>query len=402
MSSCFQTAQWQMNAVAAVSCDSPCDSRNNPFWGEDAMFLSHRGGGGDTSASCDNSPADDASDDVKYIGKLELSQDDENLLVSDLIDIQVVDVNNFITLPEFQLFQSKDDAADLSDICPTFQLSGPLEQTTTQPPQAPLPPPPPPAGDEVGEQEETHQVGQTNVVMDCLQPRRRTRSARLRHVSNDDFVTDTSLYGRASDASVKATTAANRRRRNSSEHSIISSCSYDDLGSPYKRKRRRYEEDPSDDPAFEKSRKNAIIAKRNREKKKQLMEQMESRCGKLTAHNQHLECENSKLKHQVETLEEEVFYMKSILANQSALSQVLSNLKINDPLRLSTSFDVTKFNKKQQARQSGGPSQLKVSGGICLHVDGTQVSMEMCNKCAQMASGAARPGQLCPKSTKRN
>lgn len=181
---------------------------------------------------------------------------------------------------------------------------------------------------------------------------------------------------------------SSKRRRNSSEHSIISTGSYDDPESPYKRKRRRYEEEPSDDPAFEKSRKNAIIAKRNREKKKQMMEQMESRCEKLSAENEVLDADNSRLRQRVETLEEEVYYLKSVLANQSALSQVLSSLKSVDNLRFSTSFEASKFkNTRNQQQQQ---QQLKVSGGICLHVDGAQVSMEMCQKCAQMACGAAR------------
>ena len=190
-----------------------------------------------------------------------------------------------------------------------------------------------------------------------------------------------------------------KRRRNSSEHSVISNGSYDDPDSPYKRKRRRYEEDPSDDPAFEKSRKNAIIAKRNREKKKQMMEQMESRCEKLSTENDILDSDNGKLRQRVETLEEEVFYLKSVLANQSSLSQVLSTLKTVNNLRLSSSFEATKYKKNSRG---GVPTaqQLKVSGGICLHVDGNNVSMELCQKCAQMACGAPRSAEASGKARK--
>lgn len=186
-----------------------------------------------------------------------------------------------------------------------------------------------------------------------------------------------------------------KRRRNSSEHSVISNGSYDDPDSPYKRKRRRYEEDPSDDPAFEKSRKNAIIAKRNREKKKQMMEQMESRCEKLSTENDILDSDNGKLRKRVETLEEEVFYLKSVLANESSLSQVLSTLSTVNNLRLSSSFEATKYKKSSRggvvvAAAAASSQQRQVSGGICLHVDGTNVSMELCQKCAQMACGAPR------------
>lgn len=150
---------------------------------------------------------------------------------------------------------------------------------------------------------------------------------------------------------------------------------YDDPDSPYgnsnsngngKRKRRRYEEEPSDNPAFEKSRKNAIIAKRNREKKKQLMEQMELQCEKLTTQNDQLGSENGKLRLRVQTLEEEVSYLKNVLANQSALANVLSSLDVknHDQLRFSTSFDATRYKKVGSSASSGG---------VCLHVDGNQV-----------------------------
>lgn len=158
---------------------------------------------------------------------------------------------------------------------------------------------------------------------------------------------------------------------------------YDDPDSPYnnhsgKRKRRRYEEDPSDDPAFEKSRKNAIIAKRNREKKKMMMEQMETKCEHLTARNHQLDTDNGKLRHRVQTLEEEVLYLKSVLANQSALAQVLSTLDVNkaggtsDPLRYSTSFEASKYKKPSS---SSSQPVASGSGGICLHVDGNQVQI---------------------------
>ncbi len=181
-----------------------------------------------------------------------------------------------------------------------------------------------------------------------------------------------------------------------------------------KRKRRRYEEQPSDDPVFEKSRKNAIIAKRNREKKKQMMEQMETNCEHLTARNQQLDTDNGKLRSRVQTLEEEVYYLKSVLVNQSALAHVLSTLDVpmtggsDEQVRFSTSFEASKYSNGKK----GGASRqvLPSSGGICLHVDGSQVnlikfncvfiqliiflvfkvSMEMCAKCAQMARGAPR------------
>lgn len=134
----------------------------------------------------------------------------------------------------------------------------------------------------------------------------------------------------------------NKRKRKMSEYSVTSvgSGSYGALGSPQRNKgfkKRLYQQDPSEDPALEKSRKNALIAKRNREKKKKLVNAMESRCNALSTRNELLNADKNNLSRRIQSLEEEVFYLKSVLANQNALSAILSTLT-NSGLKISSSF----------------------------------------------------------------
>jgi hypothetical protein len=302
-----------------------------------------------------------------------------------------------IGLVDITFFARDEEVQDLNDICETLQLGGVIETKSSSIEEV--------QNAIIAEEEPSIKEEESSPPAAVVKGRsnaRRTRNTSRRSTTTDDAISFCSQAGSSSHAG----SSRIGRRRTSSEHSLVSySGSYDDPDSPYngKRKRRRYEEEPSDDPAFEKSRKNAIIAKRNREKKKQLMEQMESRCDKLTAQNESLDMANGKLRHRVQTLEEEVFYLKSVLANQSSLSDVLSTLKNVDEIRFSSSFDTTKYKSSKKTAARSANQQLKVSGGICLHVDGNQVSMEMCAKCAQMACGAPRdPLESCGKSATNN
>ena len=361
--------------------------KNSLVWGEDILFLDqrHHDSRGDDNAG--RSRYSRATDDheSKTILQRQLQQCDDGhddsskleLTVTNMVslgelscdghvDMSAMEPDKYISLSGFNFYPKDEETEDLNDICSSLQLGGMVEThpctvDEIQHSGTSAPEDPPPSG----------RMGLR---------RTRTASRRMSVLNGDDnsFCSQT-----------ESVNENNNRKRNMSEHSIVSAGSYDDPDSPYnssgRRKRRRYEEDPSDDPAFEKSRKNAIIAKRNREKKKQLMEQMESRCDKLSTQNELLDSDNGKLRHRVQTLEEEVFYLKSVLANQSALSGVLSTLKSVDQLRFSSSFEASKYNKKGASTNSrSSTSQLKVSGGICLHVDGNQVSMEMCAKCAQV------------------
>ena len=359
--------------------------KSSLVWGEDITFLDHRqhaNGGGEMSGSPRYSISEVADQDNKSILQRQLQQCDDGtnklelttnmVSLSELSDMNVMESDKYISLSGFNFFPKDEGTEDLNDICSSLELvDHGLVETH------------PCTVDEIhhsnvvatSAENQSPPVGRMNL--------RRTRNASRRmSVLNGD---DNSFCSQSEGLS------GNNRKRNMSEHSMMSACSYDDPDSPYnssgRKKRRRYEEAPSEDPAFEKSRKNAIIAKRNREKKKALMDDMEKRCDKLAYDNQQLESDNGKLRHRVTTLEEEVYYLKSVLANESALSTVLSGLKSVGNLRFSSSFDASKNNKKlgsASSKNSSSSSLLTVSGGVCLHVDGNEVCMQTCATCSKV------------------
>lgn len=162
--------------------------------------------------------------------------------------------------------------------------------------------------------------------------------------------------------------------------------SYDDIEDPSDQckttqdRKRRYQEEPSVDPEVEKSRKNAITAKQNRDKKKHYIQELETSVTELSGKNKVLTSENARIKSNLQTLEDEVLYLKSILQNESSLASLLSNMKDLETIKLSSSF----------SRPSDGkPSPVGVSGGICLHTNGRNVSVEMCVECSRRANSSS-------------
>jgi hypothetical protein len=286
----------------------------------------------------------------------------------------------YISLNGFSFFPKEEGTEDLNDICSTLELVDPNLVETH-----------PCTVEEIYQQQLPLE---TNVVLEDPPVTgraglRRTRTA-SRRVSSVAFSEDDNSFCSQSESVNKSS-----RKRHASGQSVMSGGSYDDPDdSPYnnnsngRKKRRRYEENPSEDPAFEKSRKNAIIAKRNREKKKALMDEMEKQCHQLSKDNSHLESDNGKLRYRVKTLEEEVYYLKSVLANDSALSTVLSGLKNVGKLRFSNSLDQSKHvqHKESVDAPSSTTTNQPKSGGICVHIDRHQrASVEKCSDCTILA-----------------
>ena len=148
--------------------------------------------------------------------------------------------------------------------------------------------------------------------------------------------------------------------------------------------------DDMDDETFERNKKNAIQAKINRQKKKAYLEDLESKVSTLATENESLKKESKKLVKEKSSLEDEVAYLRSVLANQSALSGLLKNIENVQNVRLTSSFsrkrsadldhDYGERPAPKKSRRSVVPS---VSGGVCLHVDKNDVSIEFCHHCAR-------------------
>lgn len=137
----------------------------------------------------------------------------------------------------------------------------------------------------------------------------------------------------------------------------------------------------------ERSRKNAIQAKINREKKKAYIKSLECDVEQLKSENKTLKNKCDKMQKSYKTMEEELVYLKSVLANQSALSGLLQNIPNVKNVQLTSSF----FRKRKSIESDhdypmSKRSSSAVSGGVCLHVHQDKVSLEFCATCSKEAS----------------
>jgi len=147
-----------------------------------------------------------------------------------------------------------------------------------------------------------------------------------------------------------------------------------------------------DEVIMDKNRKNAVQARINREKKKAYIADLEGQVSELQGENKKLRYASSKLLKEKDSLAEEVAYLKSVLANDSALSGLLKNIGNTSGINLSTSFTSRKRAASTEHDHDYGTSHKKVktssetaTGGICLHVNQENVSLEFCPTCARMA-----------------
>ena len=187
---------------------------------------------------------------------------------------------------------------------------------------------------------------------------------------------------------------------------------------------------------------NAVMAKLNRERKKQHMSHLEKKVGLLGTENDALKKQNVCLRKKVSILARELQYVKGVLANQSALAGLLNNIQatglefhssmpvarvkqdpelhvknemlesaevplskrrkgLNDHdycLEISSRLESNAENCDDFAVGHSNEDDEKVpvvpnASGVCLHVSGRSVSLEFCSKC----SGNAKAAQ----STKR-
>ena len=148
----------------------------------------------------------------------------------------------------------------------------------------------------------------------------------------------------------------------------------------------------------DKSNKNAIQARINRQKKKAYIEGLEQQVEVLTKENEELTKNSRKSNREVDSLQQEVAYLKSVIANESALAGMLKNIQNVQGVRFTTSFEASRKRRASELDHDYGvgPSKRKpaaatpMSGGVCLHVANETVSMEFCSQCSTMAQGACR------------
>jgi hypothetical protein len=92
------------------------------------------------------------------------------------------------------------------------------------------------------------------------------------------------------------------------------------------------------DNQIERNRKNAMAARANRQKKKEYVVGLENQITSLYTENETLKDKCTKMEGEMTSLKKEVAYLRSVLANDSALSSVLSGLCNVKDVRFSSSF----------------------------------------------------------------
>ena len=132
------------------------------------------------------------------------------------------------------------------------------------------------------------------------------------------------------------------------------------------------------DAALTRNEKNAIAARENRLKKKREVEDLKCQKESLESENVILRKDNSEHLKTIDALEEEVEYYKSLLFNHSALAGFLQSMNPCPTVKLSSSLGVSSKDRV--------PAASGMSGGVCIHVNGKDASLEFCSKCSLNAN----------------
>ena len=136
---------------------------------------------------------------------------------------------------------------------------------------------------------------------------------------------------------------------------------------------------------LEKNRKNAIAARQNRIKKKKYVEDLEEERSRLKTENVVLKTKCHEFQTKASKLQAEVQYLKSVLANDSVLASLISNIPKVPEVKLTSSFR----KRSRESNDSENTKKLKIqasNGGICLHVAKDVISLEFCSDCSKRAS----------------
>ena len=147
--------------------------------------------------------------------------------------------------------------------------------------------------------------------------------------------------------------------------------------------------------AHNRSVKNAINARVNRQKHKQFVQSLEEENSQLKDRITSLERDRRKWEEEKSVLKQEITYLKNVVANDSTIARVLQGLGNVQQVRLSSGF--AKQHQQQRKRHSGedamdaisekrAAQSGDVSAGVCLHVHNNDVSVEFCDRCANMSA----------------
>ena len=146
----------------------------------------------------------------------------------------------------------------------------------------------------------------------------------------------------------------------------------------------------------ERNRKNAEMARANRMKKKAYVGNLEKEVEDGRKRIDELEALLNNVEEERDSWKREAQYLKSVLANQSALAGLLKNIPNVSGVTLSSSVSRKRVAELDHDYTPGTPAKQVCSqpqsstAGVCLHVDSDSVSLEFCHHCADMAHGSLR------------
>lgn len=146
------------------------------------------------------------------------------------------------------------------------------------------------------------------------------------------------------------------------------------------------ESDSTMDSLSQNLNKSAIQARLNRERKKAYIAGLEKEIGVMTKEKANLERKVNSLEEKSAALDDQVMYLKSVLANESVLAKLISNIngtKIAELHSSSVMGRKRKLDADFDDRRSKEHRSSGISSGVCLHVSDERLSLELCHHCAR-------------------
>lgn len=155
-------------------------------------------------------------------------------------------------------------------------------------------------------------------------------------------------------------------------------------------------------------------AKEQRERKKKYVKELQDTIAELKEDKVNLLQVNTQLNDKIESLRDEIRYLKGVITNQSELARILRSVANTPGISLSCSvlqdsegndgktnkrkYDTPKDSgkkgvnlhqensKKRKVDKNGNDEMNAVDAGVCVHVQSGKVSLEFCADCSKKAN----------------
>lgn len=151
-------------------------------------------------------------------------------------------------------------------------------------------------------------------------------------------------------------------------------------------------------------------AKEQRERKKKYVQELQDTIAELKRDKAGLQQVNAQLSDKVESLREEISYLKGVITNQSELATILRSVTNTPGISVSCSVlqdnegnsgknnkrksapagkegvDLHHKNNKKRKLDKNSTGEMGSNAGVCVHVQSNKVSLEFCAECSKKAN----------------